>query len=462
MSVTPEVSASAPIMSRRNALLLFGGTALGTAGLVSILDSDPAPQAPAESPTVIVNAPTAEGAVAPASAAPTLDPETRAANNAKTQAETDKLNAEAEKLRTEAEAARTKSEADVTEIRAKTNRDNLTSRIGLGTFVLGVITAAAGSFKWLIDRKDINKKAIVERETTERERIRQDAKAEAERLRAEQEARDLRHREMLDARDAKFNETVTAVLMPEPAERLKAAIELTSFAGVSQYQPRILDATYALLRQRPNTGGKPDPFDLHIAHSFLRVSTALRDAELGRQPAAENAYPDVDAPVPEESMEVWDFESSQVPLIDVSGVVLNGIHTIGHDFTRFDLAGSSFTNSNANNTKWHGADLSDCDFSYANLRGAEFSATQCANMRVADADLRGAVLYHLDFTDFDITAAKFFRGARIIGTKGLPPETMPFLRSQGAIITEGENYFSPDALTSTGDDPQTEHGTTQI
>lgn len=185
------------------------------------------------------------------------------------------------------------------------------------------------------------------------------------------------------------------------------------------------------------------------------MQTALdeRNAQFERTPAGLNAYPEVDTPVPDADVDVWNFESAHVTLIDATNVVLDGVDLVGEDFGRFDFASSSFRHCNANRARWSGADLSEANFFGAKLHGAFFGNTRLAGAQFDSADLRGAVFNEVDFTYIDLLTAASLRGTRIVGTKGLTEDVIIELRQRGAIVTDIGDYQSADDLTSPGDDP---------
>lgn len=112
--------------------------------------------------------------------------------------------------------------------------------------------------------------------------------------------------------------------------------------------------------------------------------------------------------------------------IDLSEIDFSGANIEGAIFDNVDLNSSSFADSNLTEVKFLGCDLTSVDFNRANLvecafnesvlNGADFSYSRADYCNFTDADLAGAIMLDADFTNSDFAASENLNASRFDDT----------------------------------------------
>lgn len=153
------------------------------------------------------------------------------------------------------------------------------------------------------------------------------------------------------------------------------------------------------------------------------------------------------------------FLGADCQLHDFSGIDLMGGrfkngNCRGADFSQANLSSAKFKNVSLAQAKFTEAHLeagkienSNCrgaDFSQANLFNAEFENVNLAQAKFTGAHLGGVTFENINFegtifTGADLTDARYrqcsFKGAILIGVKGMPPEMLKKAKEEGAIVS---------------------------
>ena len=124
---------------------------------------------------------------------------------------------------------------------------------------------------------------------------------------------------------------------------------------------------------------------------------------------------------------VEDFNSElKCSAADLSEIDFSGANIQGAIFDNVDLTSSSFADSTLTEVKFLGCDLTSVDFNRANLvecsfnesvlNGADFSYSRVDYCSFADADLAGAIMRDADFSNSDFSAAENLNASRFDDT----------------------------------------------
>ena len=108
--------------------------------------------------------------------------------------------------------------------------------------------------------------------------------------------------------------------------------------------------------------------------------------------------------------------------IDLSEMDFSGANIEGAVFDNIDLTSSSFADSHLVDVKFLGCDLTSVDFNRANLaecsfsesilNGTDFSYAKVDYCNFADADLAGAIMLDADFTNSDFSTCENLNASR--------------------------------------------------
>ncbi len=116
--------------------------------------------------------------------------------------------------------------------------------------------------------------------------------------------------------------------------------------------------------------------------------------------------------------------------IDLSEVDFSGANIEGAVFNNIDLTSSSFADSHLTDVKFLGCDMTSVDFNRANLvecsfaesvlNGTDFSYATVDYCNFADADLAGAILRDADFSNSDLSMSENLNASRFDDTTVWP------------------------------------------
>ena len=108
--------------------------------------------------------------------------------------------------------------------------------------------------------------------------------------------------------------------------------------------------------------------------------------------------------------------------VDLSETDFSGANIEGAEFINVDLTSSSFADSHLTEVKFDGCDLTSVDFTRASiiecsfnesvLNGTDFSYSKTDYCNFSDADLAGAIFQGADLTNSDFSAAENFNACR--------------------------------------------------
>ncbi|HRI68984.1 MAG TPA: pentapeptide repeat-containing protein [Polyangium sp.] len=226
--------------------------------------------------------------------------------------------------------------------------------------------------------------------------------------------------------------------------------------------------------------GEPPLEAAELTHIFGSGSLLVRD-ELGRfsfvhrsvmewlvaKQAADELLQNEDPPallVDEMSVLMADFFTAMAgreraatwareKLVHTEDVVLRKNATLlltrmGERFERANFEGQDLRGKDFSGVNWRGANLCGADLRGVMLNGADLHGASLARANLSHADLSGAKLTQVDLADADFSFVRAngadyslarpinpnrFRGANLLGAKGIPDELHEDLRAAGAV-----------------------------